>query len=79
MRLRSAILAAALAFVAVPAWAQNFDLTADQVFASVGRCTVEAEQLRKALAAANASIGELKKQLPPPPVPDAAVAKPPEP
>ena len=55
-----AILAAALALVAVPASAQN-EVSPDQVFVTVGRCTVEVEYLRKALAEARAKIAELSK------------------
>ncbi len=56
-----AILAAALALVAVPASAQHMEVSPDQVFVTVGRCTVEVEYLRKALAEARAKIAELSK------------------
>ncbi len=62
-----AILAAALALVAAPASAQNAEVSPDQVFATVGRCTVEVEYLRKALAEAKAKIAEMTK--PPPETP----------
>ncbi len=51
---------------ALPAAAQTTEVTADQIFATVGRCTVEVEQLRKALVEAKAKIAELTK---PPPEP----------
>ena len=56
-----AILAAILALAALPAAAQTTEVTADQIFATVGRCTVEVEQLRKALVEAKAKIAELTK------------------
>ena len=59
-----AVLAAALALAAFPATAQ--DVTADQLFAMIGRCSVQAGQLEKALAEAKAKIAELTK---PPPAP----------
>ena len=43
-----------------PASAQS-EVSPDQVFVTVGRCTVEVEYLRKALAEARAKIAELSK------------------
>ncbi len=37
------------------------EVSPDQVFVTVGRCTVEVEYLRKALAEARAKIAELSK------------------
>ena len=56
-----AILIAALALASLPAAAQTTDITADQIFATVGRCTVEVSELRRALAEAKAKIAELSK------------------
>lgn len=47
-------------------WAQNFDVTPDQMFAAVGRCTIEVSQLRVALREAQAKISELAKLISPP-------------
>jgi hypothetical protein len=55
-----AILVAALALASFPVAAQT-DVTADQIFATVGRCTVEVSELRRALAEAKAKIAELSK------------------
>lgn len=61
----------ALAMLPITAQAQTFNLSPDQVFAAVGRCTVETNQLRAALQEAQAKIAELTARiLPPPPIPD---------
>ncbi len=61
MQLRTILFAGLLALAAFPAAAQTTEVTADQIFATVGRCTVEVEQLHKALVEAKAKIAELTK------------------
>jgi len=64
------LLALAIALAASMAHGQGLSISPDAIFATVGRCTVENDALRKQLAEAQAKIAELTK--PPPAVDPAA-------